>query len=87
MIPSIKVVLPRSLHWDMNSAQRSLLQAAQGDGLKPSNQNEADQLEVLRREGYLRREEPERTLPRDPVPLPIYRLTVLGKAAMAHGQE
>jgi len=71
----------------MSSVQRLLLETAQGDGLRPSNQAEADQLEVLRRQGYLRREDPERPSPENLTALPIYRLTVLGQAAIAQPQQ
>lgn len=67
----------------MNSVQRSLLEAAKGYGLKPNNQTEADQLEVLRRQGYLRREDPNRLSAENLTTLPIYRLTLLGQAAIA----
>jgi hypothetical protein len=56
-------------------------------GIRGNTLQERAMLDSLELEGYLKRENPEPPFPGGPIHAPVYRITVLGLAALAGSEE
>jgi hypothetical protein len=65
----------------MTERQIALLTFAR-NGIRPGQQSEKDELDVLVQDGSLKREDHPPLTPGGPVPIPVYRTTPLGIAAL-----
>lgn len=64
-----------------------ILKAAKTGGVVGNSPEEIAALDSLVREGYLKRQDREPPFPGKPTPPPIYRITVLGSAALVENES